>query len=1045
MITLDIRSYFNRGIAFFLFLTAMIFGTSAVNAQQTEVPELFKNLEFRSVGPSVTGGRIHDVEALPDDPSTVYVASATGGLWKSVNKGTTWEPIFDNQSTSSFGDLAIAPSNSDIIYAGTGGQNNRQSTTWGNGVYRSDDAGESWEHLGLTKTRHIARVLVHPKNPDVAYVAALGNLWKGNEQRGVYKTSDGGESWEKVLFIDKFTGVVDLVMDPKNPNTLYAATYQRLRRTWGFNGGGPGSGIYKTTDGGENWTEMTNGIPSGDKGRIGLAIAETAPKTLYATIEHADSSGTYRTTNGGSSWERVNKLNPRPMYYSHIFVDPTNADRVYIVATEFYKSEDGGKTFRQMPTRPTYDVGVHSDHHTLWIDPNNPEHFYLAGDGGLHESWDMGETYRFIDNIPIGQFYAIGLDMRDPYYIYGGMQDNHSWMGPSATRRWKGIINDDWSQIGFGDGMYHRPDPTNYRYVYSTPQNGGMTRLDPETGDLLDIRPRPLNEDEEYRFDWVTPIELSPHDPTTVYLGGNRLFISHNQGVSWKRTKDLSRGISRDSLSLMGVPGTEKMLSKHDGTSSYAEIVTISESPVDPDVIWVGTDDGNIQVSRDGGDSWTEVANNMDGVRYGTYVSRVEASVTGAGTVYATLDAHRDGDFAPYVYKSTDFGKTWTNITDGLPDDGSVNVIREHPDNPDLLFLGTEHGLYVSQNAGEGWKAFGTNLPTTLYDDLKIHPRENDLVVGTHGRSIWILDDLTPLVEWSRNTANKQAQLFSIQPATIFQYWKSTSYRSQESYAGENPPQGAILNYYLANDVDTVDIEIRNKSGKVIRTLHGSGASGEIHRLTWDLRHNPPPTPERDDNEEQEGLVMSENILPELAHEHGMQGPLVAPGTYKVTLKAGDNSSTQTVSVDGDPKLPLSDQQWHDREDFLLDVANMQDKVWDAAGRLSAVQKKLHNIQNRMKKDGPLPEDLNNRISAVDSLAGRLGTASVYSGLRGDIYGFAGTFIRTSVSQTSLFPPTDTHKAKKTQLSRELAKGLRDLRKEMPEAKSIIQKYQKEQ
>lgn len=1013
---------------------------SSVMAQQSEVPQLYQNLEFRSIGPAVTGGRIHDVEAVADDPSTIYVASATGGLWKTTNKGTTWESIFKDKKVSTFGDVAIAPSDSSVVWAGTGGQNNRQSTSWGNGVYRSTDAGQSWTHLGLTKTRHIGRVRVHAKDPDVAYVAALGNLWKGTEQRGVYRTKDGGQSWEKVLYIDKFTGVVDLVMDPDNPNTLYAATYQRLRRTWGFNGGGPGSGIYKTTDGGETWDELANGIPDGDKGRIGLAIAETDPNTLYATIEHADSSGTYRTTDAGQSWKRVNDLNPRPMYYSHIFVDPTDEDRVYILATEFYMSKDGGKTFRQMPTRPTYDVGVHSDHHTMWISPSNPEHFYLAGDAGLHESWDRGETYHRMNNIPIGQFYAIGLDMRDPYYIYGGMQDNHSWMGPNATRRWIGIINDDWSQIGFGDGMYHRPDPTNYRYVYSNAQNGEITRLDPKTGDLLDIRPRTNDEDEEYRFDWVTPIEISPHDPTTVYFGGNRLFISHDQGDSWTHTKDLSRGIHRDSLSLMGVPGTKDMISKHDGTASYAEITTISESPVKPDVIWVGTDDGNIQVSRDGGDSWTEVAENMEGVRYGTYISRVEASVTGKGTAYATLDGHRDGDFAPYVYKTTDFGQSWTKITSGLPSDGTVNVIREHPDNPKLLFLGTEHDLFVSNNGGKEWQQLGVNLPTTLYDDLKIHPREDDLVVGTHGRSIWILDDLTPLVEWEE-AKGKPAHLFSIRPAEIMQHWKSTSYRGQAAYAGENPPNGAILNYYLAEETDSVDIEIRDGSGNLVRTLKGSGKGGTMHRLTWDLRHNPPPVEKEEEDNEEKGLVMSEKILPKLPYERGPRGPFVSPGVYQVTLKAGGNTSTQTVKVEGDSELPLNDRQWHEREDFLLKVNSMQRRIWNAAEQVADLQEQLHKLRDKQKKQGEVPKDLQTRVDSVDSLAKRVGAKSPNNGLRDDAYDFAGRFIWEGVTQTSLYPPTEIQYDQRRRLAAEIRKALSAVRREASLIKEILDKY----
>src|SRR6266536_1965875 len=513
----------------------------------------FQNLRFRSIGPAVMGGRIHDIEALPTNPAVIYVASASGGLWKSVNKGTTWTPIFDDQPVSTFGDVAIAPSNPDIVWAGTGEQNNRQSTSWGDGVYRSTDAGMTWTHLGLENTRHIGRVRVHPTNPDIAYVAALGNLWAPSPDRGVYKTTDGGKTWSKVLFVDSLTGVVDLAMDPTNPDVLYAAAYQRLRRAWGFNGGGPGSGIYKTTDGGRTWAKLTTGLPAGDKGRIGLALAASNARVLNAIIEHATDGGVYRTEDAGATWAKVNALDPRPMYYSHIFIDPNNDKRVYVLAVTYYKSEDGGKTFRRMPHAPTYDVGTKGAFHAMWIDPGNSDHFFLGSDGGLHETWDQGETFTKLNNLPVGQFYAIGVDMRTPYFIYGGMQDNHSWLGPSATRSWIGITNDEWKEIGFGDGMYHAVDPTSYRYVYSIAQNGEVQRVDAETGDRLDVQPHPPVGEPDYRWDWVTPGIVSQHDPKVVYLGGNRLFISRDRGVTWERTQDLTRQINRDTLRLMGV------------------------------------------------------------------------------------------------------------------------------------------------------------------------------------------------------------------------------------------------------------------------------------------------------------------------------------------------------------------------------------------------------------------------------------------------------------------------------------------------------------
>jgi photosystem II stability/assembly factor-like uncharacterized protein len=965
-------------------------------AQTPELtPELLSGLGFRSIGPAVTGGRIHDVEALPDDPSTIYLATASGGIWKSTNKGTTWTPIFDGQPVSTFGDLAIAPSNPDVIWAGSGEQNNRQSTSWGNGVYRSTDGGATWSHLGLAETRHIGKLVVHPDDPDIAYVAALGNLWAPSRARGVYMTTDGGVSWSQVLFVDTLTGVVDLVMDPSDPGVLYAAAYQRLRRAWGFNGGGPGSGIFKTTDGGRRWRRLENGIPAGDLGRIGLAIAATKPEVLNATIEHATESGTYRSEDGGATWEKVSRVNQRPMYYSHIFIDPTDDGRVYSLATSLYMSEDGGHTFRTLPTRPTYDVGVHSDFHSLWIDPNDSRHFYLAGDAGLYETWDRGATYVRINNLPIGQFYAVAVDLRDPYYLYGGMQDNHSWLGPSRTRHWIGIINDDWRQIGFGDGMYHQADPSDHRYVYGAAQNGNLVRLDPETGDHLDIRPVPPEGEPPYRFDWVTPVLLSQHDPSVVYLGGNRTFISRDRGESWERTEDLTRGIDRDTLSLMGVPGSAPMLSKNDGTSSFGEITTIAESPLDPQVLWVGSDDGSVQVSRDAGASWAEVSHNIADLAAGTYVSRVIASASAVGTAYVTFDAHRDGDFAPYVYKTVDFGSSWMKRTAGLPGEGSVNVIREHPQNPSLLFLGTEQALFLSVDAGERWVRFMPNLPTTLYDDLVIHPRDDDLIVATHGRSIWILDDLGPLVNWTAEVSSSAAHLFPVRRATIYQYWKDTSYRGQAAYAGENPADGAILSYYLGRPVSDASIFVLNERGQVVRRLEAPGAAGVIHRVNWDLRHEPPPFQE---SGEESGA------LPILPRPVTPRGPFVAPGTYTVTLRAGGARSSQTLEVVGDPLLPLSEDDWRDREVFLLALLDLQRRAWDGEARADSLAKQLGGESD----------------SAAE-LVRRL------HGIRSSVYRLAGAFNGSGVRQGSLYPPTQAHRQQMKELEQRLARALDEL------------------
>ena len=947
-------------------------------------------LTFRNIGPSVAGGRIHDIEILPNDPATVFIASASGGIWKSTNKGTTWKPVFDDQAVSTFGDMAISLSNPDVIYAGSGEQQNRQSTSWGNGIYKSENQGETWRSIGLEKTYHIARVIIHPENPNIVFVAALGNLWNSSKERGVYQTTNGGKNWKKVLYIDDMTGVVDMAMDKNNPNILYAATYQRMRKAWGFNGGGPGSGIYKTTDGGKTWNELTGGLPPGDKGRIGLAASKTRSNIIYATIEHADSSGFYRSSNGGRTWKRVNKLNPRPMYYSHIFVDPNNDDIVYMLATEFYRTKDAGKTFYQMPTRPTYDVGVHSDHHTLWINPNNSNHFFLAGDAGLHESWDGGIAYNRLNNIPIGQFYGIGADMEVPYNIYGGMQDNHSWMGPSATRHWLGILADDWKQVGFGDGMYQQPDPES-SMLYNASQNGNMIRVDRKTGNMQGLKPFPSDSKEKYRFDWVTPLAISKHSSKKVFLGGNRLFISDNGGDSWERTEDLSSNTNRDSLTIMGVLGADIKLSKNDGTSSYGEIISISESPLWHRVIWVGTDDGNIQVSRDGGEKWEEVSGNITGIPAGSYVSRVLSSIRDRGSAYVTFDRHREGDWKPYVYRTEDYGKTWVPLTRGLPS-GSVNVIAEHPDNPDVLFLGTEHAVYLSVNAGSDWTKFKSNLPTTLYDDLLIHPREKDLVLGTHGRSFWVLDDTSPLAEWS-TVYNKPVHVFSVRAATLFHYWKDTSYRAQEEWAGENPPYGAIISYLVNSDVDSVTITVKRRKSQIIRTYRQPVVKGSIQRLAWDLKYPPPSSQQNESKTEGLQKPKPEDILPKPAHPLDPQGPSVSPGVYTVTIAAGNETSTQPIRVNPDPKLNLKVGDYRQQEKFLVKLMVIYENAYAMNEKLKS---KIKDLEELLDKDDEKLINVKDQQKQVNTI--RTGATRLASELKGG-----------GVRQGSFFPPTKTH------------------------------------
>lgn len=970
-----------KSICRFSVLAAITTGAAAqaLSAQTPITTQDMINLHSRVIGPAVTGGRVHDIEAIPSDPSTLYVASASGGLWKSVNRGQTWINVFDDMPVSTFGDVALAPSDPEIVYAGTGEQQNRQSTSYGNGVYRSDDGGGTWRHLGLEETRHIGRVRIHPNNADVAYVAALGNLWAPSQQRGIFKTTDGGRSWQKVLYVDENTGAVDLAMDSSDPNTLYAATYQRQRRAWGFNGGGPGSGIYKTIDGGANWNELEGGLPPGDKGRIGIAISDSNPRVLNALIEHADRSlqGTYRTENGGLTWERVNALNGRPMYYSHIFIDPNDEDRVYELATDSYVSRDGGRTFSGIARRPTYDVGVHADHHTLWIDPNDSEHLYLAGDAGLHESYDGGVNFRRLNNFPIAQFYALGVDMRDPYWVYGGLQDNHSFMGPSQTRRWAGILNDDWMQSGFGDGMYWAADPRDARYSYGSSNGGNYFRFDTNTGDIVDVSPiEPPGEN--YRFDWTSPMMLSQHDPDVLYVAGNRFFTSRDRGSSWQRSEDLSRQIDRDDLEMMGIRGRDITISRNDGTGSFGEAVTLDESPVDARVLWVGFDDGNLQVSRDAGATWTEVSQNVRNIADGTYVSRITASLRSSGTAYAAFDGHRDGDFAPYLFRTEDFGASWQPMHASLPELGVVNVIVEHPDNTDVLFLGTEHHAFASTDGGANWAEI-PNLPTTHYDDMLIHPRDKDLVLATHGRSFWILDDTRALAEWGAAAA--PVTVFSADRGTIQVYRKDTSYRGQAAFAGTNPVDGIEITYKLGAGSGPATMTVINSAGRAVREM-GVPASAGTHRVNWDLRHSIPGRAES----------WQRFTNPELARPIGQRGPWVSPGRYTVTVSARDIRASTRVEVRGDPEMPITVAMYESRERFMLDALALTGEI------------QSYMRQNGLGGGGRGRGGRGGRPS-LDTPAGKVSTAArmvqqVYGALNGG-----------GVRPGTLYPPTESQRA----------------------------------
>jgi len=1014
-------------------LLALALGAPA-EAQQTDLAAATAALEWREIGPTIMGGRVADLAVVESDPSTFYVGTATGGVWKTLNGGTSFESLFDDQPTASIGDVTVAPSNPNVVWVGTGEPQNRQSSPWGMGVFRSTDAGRTWRHLGLENTHHIARIVVHPRDPDVAYVAAVGHLWGPNPERGVYRTTDGGATWELVLFVDEDTGAIDLAMDPGDPRTVFAAMYQRRRTLWGFNGGGPGSGIYRTANGGASWEELTQGLPEGDKGRIGLDIYRGDGNIVYALVE-ADArvpgqgfgggggdrgdakQGVYRSTDRGESWEHLSTTNNRPMYYSQIRIDPNDPERIYLGGSDLFMSSDGGRNF----TDEAADE-VHLDHHALWIDPSDSDHLIVAGDGGVSVSWDRSETWRQLRSLPIAQFYEIGVDMREPYHVCGGLQDNGSWCAPSNTWSSTGIRPKHWYNVSGGDGFFTVMHPT-LPIMFAESQNGNLRRVDLRTMESVRMRPeeRPTvgedgeEEEPEYRWNWNSPVVLSSHDPNTVYYGGNHVFRSTDLGMTWEVISgDLTKDIDRSTLEIMGVAGTEPMLSPHDGTSTFGNLVALAESPLDPDVLYAGSDDGNLQVTRDGGATWTNIAPNMPGLPEQTYITRIVASHADAGTVYAAGDNHRNDDFAPYVYVSSDYGTSWRRITSGLPGGWSVNALAQHPRAANVLFTGNEIGVYFSIDAGASWHPLRNGLPTVPVDDIVVHPRDNDLVIGTHGRGIWIMEDITPIERLTPQVLAADAHLFPVRPAVSY-----TRYDPQEWPAGvwqaDNPDQGARIRYHLGTPArgaavaeqgeaggngsptgngspagngsgpmaddgrgsaqeapDTgVTITLFDAGGTAVRELDGAGDVG-LHEVVWDFRHEPAY-----ESEGGGGFFGG-----------GGEGPKVLPGTYTARLDVpGAGSSDTPVEVRLDPRVEIDRADLMARQEAMMRSFSLAKPVYEAGQAVNRIRRQLTDAQRRVEEHADAPETLTDEIDAIsealDEVNDDLGDARQGAGVRG--------------------------------------------------------------
>ena len=845
-----------------------------------------KGLKARSIGPAIMGGRVSDIALDPKDAATFYVALGTGGVMKTSDGGVTFEGVFEDEAVASIGAVAVAPSDSKVVWVGTGEANDRNSSSWGNGVYRSTDGGDTWTNVGLKESRFIARIVVHPTDPSTAWVAAAGDLWNANAERGLYKTTDGGKTWKAVLVAPapygNKVGCGDVALDPSDPNTLYTALYARQRTPWSFVSGPAYTdgkdlgGIFKSTDGGTTWRKLEKGLP-GATGRIGLAIHTKNSKIVYAIVQSEEGGtsgimeiqskrgGVFRSEDGGESWTRMNALNPRPFYFSQIRVDSENDQRVYVLGFALHVSEDGGKTFRE-------DLfgKVHPDCHALAIDPRFARRLLLGNDGGIYQSYDGGKAWEHLSRIAAGEFYRINLDQSTPYRICGGLQDNLNWVGPSRTNSKEGIINSDWTNLGGGDGFYCVFDADDPNVIYTESQEGEVHRMNLVNGEVKLLRPAPTEGQPAFRFHWNSPLIGSRHQKGVFFLAGNHVFKHTARGEQWQM-------ISPD-LSTQELP---KMITVGSGAENYGVVYTLAESPVKAGLLWAGTDDGKMWLTENEGGKWTDLTANLPAAAKGQWIMRVEPGWQDAQVAYLAVDAHRTGNYAPLAYRTADGGKTWQNIASNLPGDGPVKVIREDPKNPNLLFAGTEFALFVSFDRGGHWMKFG-GLPTVAVDDIVLHPRDLDLVVATHGRSLYIVDDVSSIEQLSAEVQAKEAHLFPPRAATgIYPLPGAAEWSGKGSFRGENPPEGALITFYLKEYTgEEVKIKIANALGTPVAKFKMVGKLG-MNRFAWDLK------PTKD-----------------LLTEYGGEGQkFLKPGEYTITLEYGKATETQKLKVEIAPGI----------------------------------------------------------------------------------------------------------------------------------------------
>ena len=1032
-----------------LFAALCCVGATVVAAAEID-PALLAGLKVRSIGPAGMSGRIAAIEAVPGDADTVYAGAATGGVWKSVNSGLTWQPVFDDQPVHAIGAIAVHPANPETVWVGTGEGNVRNSASVGNGVYRSTDGGRTWRHLGLEASERIPRIVLHPSDENVAWVAALGREWGENPERGVYKTTDGGRTWARVLHVDARTGAADLAIDPANPDRLFAAMWQYRRWPYFFRSGGPGSGLSESSDGGATWKRLTekDGLPAGELGRIGIAFCRSHPEVVYALVE-ASKSALLRSGDGGVTWQKVNEtpnVAPRPFYYADLRVDPVWPNRVYSLDYVIRLSDDGGRTFTVLPGADWRLI--HGDYHAMWIDPTDPDHLYLGNDGGVAVSDDRGKTARFVANLPLAQYYHIAVDSAEPYHVLGGMQDNGNWRGPAAVWQKGGIRNHEWRLVGDGDGYDVRAHPVEPEIGYSMWQGGNLMRWNLSTGEIRDIKP-PQPAGPKLRFNWNAGLAQDPFAADTIYLGSQFVHRSVDRGETWTV---ISPDLTSNNPAWLRQDDSGGLTPDVTAAENHCTILSIAPSPVERGVIWVGTDDGRLHVTRDGGATWTSVEANLKGVPANTWIPHIEPSHFDAGTAFVVLDDHRRSNFATYVVRTTDFGRTWTSLaTPGLR--GWALVLVQDPVDADLLFLGTEFGLYVSLDGARSWLPFTHGLPTASVMDLAIHPRAHDLVIGTHGRSAYVLDDLRPLRTLSAELLARPLHLFAAAPAR--QHWLAAEDGGfglgSGEFRGENRPYGAILTYSLnlpdlphpddeveraareeartaaaaaaawgpqappkptvtptpaapGRDEPKVEIKVADATGATIRTFKAPTHRG-VNRAVWDLRRDAFKQPPRDEPR---------------PYDEPPTGPEVPPGIYTVTVAFGEHSASAPLEVLPDPRSTNTAVDWQRRAQAIASAGALRDSAVSAIERLGTTRRDIEAVLQRVRQGAsdPVAAEKDQLVvtgsAMLDELAAldrKLWTAPSTVGIVAENDAFSKVTTAERYLQSSWSPPSPTHEA----------------------------------